>query len=275
MSLSNDATFYIKVAEESLLRMMAPMLQSATLYEEVCMDLRDYIKILRKRWWVIALVAVIAIGCAFGFSKMQPTIWHSTIKLSFQPARVSDYGSTLAIKNVLRNYVEQLRTRKFAQQVVDQLQLDIPAATLLGLVAVDPDEANYTIQIEAKHPDPATAQKIVQTLANLFVQQREIANLEVDHSDRILTSIIDDATAPDIFSPKTSINMLAGGVLGALLGLIIVFVWEWVESDTVRSLEDVERYIGIPVIGSIPTITARDSNGAAQPKPRLAFGKRA
>lgn len=238
------------------------------------MELRDYLKVLQKRWWIVALIAVIAVGSAYVFSKMQPTIYRSTVKLSIEPARASDYGQTLAIKNVLRNYVEQLKTRKMAQKVVDQLQLDISAETLLGKVAVDPDEANYTIQIEGKDQMGATAQRIVQTFAELFVQQRQIANLEVDQRDRILTSIVDSVTAPDIFSPKTSINMLAGGVLGALLGVVILFALEWLESDVIRSNEDVERYIGVPVIGSIPTITTREANGAAA-RPRLAMWRRA
>ena len=239
------------------------------------MDLRDYLKILRKRWWVIALVAVIAVGSAYAFSKTQPVIYRSAIKLSIEPSRASDYGQTLAIKNVLRNYVEHLRTRRMAQKVIDHLQLDIKPEALLGKVAIDPDEANYTIQIEAKDMSAAEAQRIAQTFAELFVQERQIKNLEVDQRDRILTSIVDSATAPEIFSPKTSINMLAGGVLGALLGLVILFVLEWLESDVVRSHEDIERFTGVPVIGSIPTITTREAGAADAPRPGFAFWRRA
>jgi capsular polysaccharide biosynthesis protein len=223
------------------------------------MELRDYVKVLRKRWWVIALIALIALASAYGFSKTQPTVWRSTIKLSIEPSRGSDYGQVLAIKQILRNYALKLTSGLMAQQVVDKLQLDIPASALLGQVAVSPDEADYTIQIEAKDQSAATAVKIVQTFANLFVQERQIKNLDVAQQDRILVSIADNPTAPDIFSPKTSINMLAGGVLGALLGVIILFALEWLESDVVRSNEDVERYIGLAVIGSIPTITTREA----------------
>ncbi len=238
------------------------------------MDLRDYLKIIRKRGWVIVLIALIAIGSAYVFSKTQPTIYRSSIKLSIEPAR-PDYGQTLVIKNILRNYVQQLSTRRMAAKVSEQLQLDIPAEALLGKVGFESDEANLTIQIEAKHPDGAVAQQIVQTFADLFVQQRQIVNLEIEQRDRILTSIVDNTTAPEVFSPKTSINMLAGGVLGALFGVIIVFVLEWLESDIVRSSEDVERYIGVPVIGSIPSIGARASTQASPARQRLVFWKRA
>ena len=239
------------------------------------MELRDYIKVLRKRWWVIALVALIAVASAYGFSKSQPTVWRSTIKLSIEPSRLSDYGSGLAVKQILRNYALKLTSGLMAQQVVDKLQLDIPATALLGKVAVSPDEADYTIQVEAKDQDGATAVKIVRTFADLFVQERQIKNLEVAQQDRILVSIADNPAAPDIFSPKTSINMLAGGVLGALLGVIVLLALEWLESDVVRSNEDVERYIGLPVIGSIPTITTREAAPGSAARVRPAFWNRA
>ncbi|MBI5878405.1 MAG: hypothetical protein HZB53_12220 [Chloroflexi bacterium] len=239
------------------------------------MDLRDYLKILQKRWWIIVLVAVIAAGSAYGFSKLQDTVYRSAIKLTVEPSRASDYGQTLAIKNVLRNYAELLRARKMAQRVIDTLQLDIKPEALLAKLAVDPNEADLTIQIEVRDHSGGNAQRIAQAYAELFVNQRQIANLERDQTDRILTSIVDDAGAPEIYSPKTSINVLAGGVLGGLLGLIILFVLEWLESDVVRSGEDVERYAGVPVIGAIPTIGARQSRGGMPGIARLAFWKRA
>ena len=48
------------------------------------------------------------------------------------------------------------------------------------------------------------------------------------------------------------INVAAGFVFGALVGVIIVFILEWIESGVMRRSEDIERYLGIPVIGKIP-----------------------
>jgi capsular polysaccharide biosynthesis protein len=41
-------------------------------------------------------------------------------------------------------------------------------------------------------------------------------------------------------------------VFGALLGVVVVFLLEWLESGVVRRSQDVEKYLDIPVIGSIP-----------------------
>jgi len=240
------------------------------------MELREYLRILRKRGWIILLVAVIAAVSAIGFSKIQTPVYRASIKLTVDPARLADYGQTLAVKNILRNYSEKLRTRKMAQRVVDRLQLDIPAPALLEKVSVDPDEANYTIQIDAKDYDPDVARQIVQTIAELFVQDRQAANLEVDQRDRIDVRILDSALAGELFSPKTRVNALAGGIFGVLLGGIILFTLEWLESDVIRSAEDVERYIGVVIVGSIPTITTRETTVPAMARPaRRWFWRRA
>jgi capsular polysaccharide biosynthesis protein len=36
------------------------------------------------------------------------------------------------------------------------------------------------------------------------------------------------------------------------MGVILIFVLEWLESGVLQRSEDVERYLEIPVIGSIP-----------------------
>jgi capsular polysaccharide biosynthesis protein len=48
------------------------------------------------------------------------------------------------------------------------------------------------------------------------------------------------------------INTIAAAIFGALIGIIIVLALEWIESGVFRRSEDIERYLEIPVIGSIP-----------------------
>jgi capsular polysaccharide biosynthesis protein len=48
------------------------------------------------------------------------------------------------------------------------------------------------------------------------------------------------------------VNALAGGVLGLLLGGVIVFVLEYLESSIVRRREDIERSMDMPVLAAIP-----------------------
>ncbi len=230
------------------------------------MQLQDYARVFLKRGWIILLLAVLAAGSAYGFSKLQTPIYRSTVALNTIPSRPADWGQTQAIKNLMRNYVEQMQSPLLTQQVIDKLQLDVSPDKFISQVNFNADESTLKISIEARHPMPGVAQKMAQTLAETFISIHNEENLELDQQDRVLVKILRNASTPDIFSPNTKINTLAGGVLGALIGILVVFVLEWLESDIIRTTDDIERYIGVTVLGSIPTIS--DKQSTANPRRR-------
>ena len=225
------------------------------------MQLQQYARVFLKRGWIILLLAIIAAGSAYVFSKVQQPIYKSTVTLSAVPSRPADWGQSQAIKNLLRLYVEQMQSPSLTQPVIDKLQLDVSPDKFNSQVNFSADEATLKISIEARHPKPEIAAKMAQTLAETFVSYSNQANLQIDQRDRILVSILRNATSPDIYSPKTSINVIAGAVLGALIGVLIVLALEWLESDIVRTTEDVERYVGVTVLGAIPTIGEKETTG--------------
>jgi capsular polysaccharide biosynthesis protein len=214
------------------------------------MELSDYIRILRQRGWVIILVAVLTAGAAFGFSKMQTEVYKSSLRLLVLPSR-TDLGQSLAAKELLRSYEQWLRSGYRSQQVINILQLDMKAEQLLGDISVASDNSSFVIQLNVENTDPDLANDIARTWGNLLIQWIDGNNNELRKEDRITVEFIDEPQA-GLDSPKTKINTAAGGVFGALLGVIVIFVLEWIESGIVRRSEDVEKYLDIPVIGSIP-----------------------
>ncbi len=216
------------------------------------MRLQDYARVLWKRGWMVILLAAITAGGAFLFSKLQTPIYKSSVTLSAVPARPSDYGQTLAIKNLLRLYVQQLQSPGMTQPVIDKLQLDVTPAKFLSYVDLSADEADLIIKIEARHPLVNSTPKIAQTLAEVFVSFHNQENLQIDQRDRVLVNILVGASSPELHTPRTTINTAAGAILGALIGVLLIFVIEWFDSETIRSSEDIERSIGVVVLGAIP-----------------------
>jgi polysaccharide biosynthesis transport protein len=51
--------------------------------------------------------------------------------------------------------------------------------------------------------------------------------------------------------PNIAINLALGGILGLMFGLGLAFVLEYMDT-TVKSLDDVERFLGVPVLAVIP-----------------------
>ncbi len=229
------------------------------------MDLREYGRVLIRRGWIVIVVAMVGALGALLFSRIQTPIYRSTITLLVSASRPSDYGQGLAIKNSLRQYGKQLQTKTIAQQVIDQLQLDIPPEKFLGGVEVSANEADTTLDIAVKDANIDKVQSMAQTLAEDFVILHQQDNLQVDQNDRLLVTILDNAAPPEKFAPKTTINVIAGGILGALAGVIAIFVIEYVQSGYIRKPEDVERVLKLNVLGTIPTINTKDATPKQQP----------
>jgi capsular polysaccharide biosynthesis protein len=228
------------------------------------MPLQQYARVLIKRGWLVILLAVITALSAIVFSRLQTPIYSSSVTLSVKPTRSSDYGQTLAIKNLLRLYVQELQSPFTTQPVIDKLQLDITSQKFLSYVNLSADEADLIIKIEVRHPIQETAKKIAQTLAETFISLHNQENLQIDQQDRVIIKLLNNATSPELFSPKTSINAIAGAILGALIGVLVVFALEYLESDVVRTTEDIERYLGVPALGLIPTMMNRTERAASR-----------
>lgn len=239
------------------------------------MEITDYLRILRKRGWIIVMVALIAAASAYGFSKMQTPIYSASVQLSVNPARL-DWGLSNTIKDLLRNYATNIRTHTMAQAVIDRAQLDMQTTTLLSKLFVSPDSSTFTLEIEARDRDPKVAMDIVDAMAKVFIEDRDQWNQRQDKRDRIEVTMLDSVynLGYTQYSPNTKINTLAGGLFGVLVGLLVIFFLEWLEMDVIRKAEDVERVIDVPVLGNIPPATDDSPRPAGEKRRQLIPGLR-
>ncbi len=214
------------------------------------MELSDYLRILKQRGWIIILMALLTAAAAFGFSKMQTEVHESNLKLLVLPSR-TDFGQAQAAKELLRSYEQWLASSIRAKDVIDLLGLDMTPGVLLGKLKVASDNSSFVIQLTVEDTDPDVANDIATAWGNLLIQWQNQNNDQLRKEDRITIEFLDHPRA-SLAQPNTKINTAAGFVFGALLGVLIVFGLEWYESGIIKRTEDVERYLDVPVVGSIP-----------------------
>lgn len=213
------------------------------------MEFRDYIRILRQRGWMIILLALLTAAAAFGFSRMQTPVYEASARLLITSR--PDFGQAQAVRIRLRDMAAWLSSSLRAQDVIDQLKLDMQPLTLLGDVTVAAATSESIIEINVENTDPDLARDIARVWAEQLIELRRIDNADLRAEDRIEAELIDNPTVA-LESPQTKINTAAGAVFGALLGIVVVFLIEWLESGILRRAEDIERHLDIPVIGRIP-----------------------
>ena len=214
------------------------------------MNLIDYANILIRRGWIMLLLAIIAAGAAFFFSRTLDPVYRATQKVRIEPSR-TDFGLTQAAKQLLNSHVSYLDSSLRAAEVIDRLQLDMLPVQLRADVRFAPNLDSLVIQIDAEHKDPGQAARIAAEWAQLLVLYRNDENQQARQEDRIDARLQDNPVTV-LARPNLRINTLVGFIAGFFVGGIIVFVLEYLESAIVRRREDVESLVGLPVLAAVP-----------------------
>lgn len=214
------------------------------------MSLIDYGRILFRRGWIMLLLAAIAAVSAYALSQIQTPLYRATQLVLIQPAR-ADLGLAEGLLREINSYQVFLSSSERAQEVIDALQLDMLADSVLGATQITVNRENLTVQIDVTLENGDLAAQVARQWGDLFAEYRERDNQTRRQEDRV-RAILPDKAIYTLYSPRTALNVIAGAVLGFLVGGVLVFVLEYLESAIVHRREDVERLFDQPLLAAIP-----------------------
>ena len=215
------------------------------------MELGDYIRILRKRWWIIVVAVVLTAGSGFVFSKLQHPEYTSTAEVIIEPAR-PDWGLAQAAKILLRTYMTVVDSDRKALAVIDELKLPMTPDQLRSRARFAVEDDRMVIKIEIEDYDGDQANDIARTWAQLLVEWRDSQNQRQRKEDRVYAYLRDEPRYVQSW-PKTKIVTAAGGVFGLVIAGVVIFFLEWLEAGIVHTPQDVERQLNLVVVGAIPS----------------------
>jgi succinoglycan biosynthesis transport protein ExoP len=214
------------------------------------MELADYARILRKRWWIVVVAVVMTAGSALGFGQLQRREYTSTVEVIIEPAR-PDLGLTQSTKWLLRTYMTVADSNKWAQKVINDLDLSMTDQELRGNVHFAALDDRMVIQIEVEDSDGDQANRIAQAWADRFVQWRNEQNAEQRKEDRVFAELRDPPTYDQSWPPRRSILLSAGAVFGLVIAGVVIFFLEWLEAGVIRTPQDLQQ-LDLAVVGAIP-----------------------
>lgn len=142
------------------------------------------------------------------------------------------------------------------------MKLDLAVERLRGKVKVAAVPEDMLLQIEVDDTDASRARDVAHQWGREFVElhQNKMAAIEPQH--RIEIDLLDRPQPAVLNWPKRNQIMAAAAVLGLLLGTILAFVLEFLD-DTLKSGEDVDRFVGLPLLAAIPPLGVAAANGHA------------
>ena len=223
------------------------------------MPLGEYFRILRRRGWIIVLLACLTAASALVFSTVQNPVYRATVNVLVQPAR-TDFGLAQSAKLLLDSYVAFLDTDTSAAAIIQDLQLDMLPETLRADVSIAAEAQRFLITIEVDNENGDAANDIARKWAELLVQWRNDENQKQRREDRV-TALLLDAPRYLLDHPRRGLNTAAGGVLGILLGGLLIFFLEYWDAGILRTRTDVERQLNLAVLGAIPAVSSSTRAG--------------
>ena len=234
------------------------------------MKIQDYLDVVLKRWWVIALVTIAAAVAAYGISKTQTPIFRSQTIYVVNVNR-ADSGAFMFADRLLASFVQAVYQPDKLQGVSDQLGLDQTGDWLMEYVRVQPQPEQMVIVIEADYFEPTTAQRIAAAVGDTLNAIVVENNRTLQGEDRINLRQAQSAKGAWLAKPQTKINVLAASLLGIVAGVLLSFVLDY-RDDTLKTSGDVERFAGLTTIGAIPTTGSPEGRRRLALRPSMASG---
>lgn len=217
--------------------------------EELEIDLREVFGVLMSRIWILILSGILFAGGTAVFCKFVMTpIYTSTTQLCILSNTTNIASlSDLAIGTQLtQDYIVVTQSRPVVEQVIENLELDMTYEDLLAVTTVTNPSDTRILTISVTNPDPILAKQIVDQYAQ--VSRKRIAELMDINEPGIIEK---GHVAEQKTSPTTAKNALIAGILGICLAAAIIIV-RYLMDDTIKSSEDIERYLGLNTIGLLP-----------------------
>lgn len=218
-------------------------------YQEI--DLIELIKKFVKFWWLLVLAAILCGGLAYYVTKTKITPIYDAQATIFIGKDASNFGeinlsALYAGDRLIVDYQELVKTYQVLESVVEKLKLDTSADVLRGKVQIQTVEESRFAYIKVSDPSPEMAMVIANTTAEVLKQKAgEIIGIKD-------ISVVDKAKKPQYpSSPSTSRNVAIAGILGVMVALFIIFL-NMMLSNRIEKDEDIEKIVGLPVIGIIP-----------------------
>lgn len=216
------------------------------LVDEETIDLGGlFLSILKHIKLIIVLCILFGVGGFFGTKLLiAPTYTASTsIYLTPQISESGslDYNSQMANSKLVTNAVNLLTQNNIMSEVAKDVGLD-SASSVKKFVSVTNESNTEIITISATTTDPKLSKDIANDTVSTFIRTMQ-KNLNVRNIE-----VVDKAKLSYVPSgPNVKKNtMMAGGVGYAVLKFLL--------DNRLRTKEEAEKYLGIPVFCEIPEL---------------------
>lgn len=213
-------------------------------------SLVELIDLLKRRVAFIIVCTLIGLSSLYIMNSfIKKPYYTASVQMYVDPkasTSVSDLNEISYAQKVILTYVYFLRTKVFYEQVLEECKLDYSTTQLKAMTTIEIISNTEIFQISVTSYDPKDSYTLVDTMQN--VAPRLIKSIK----DTAEISVVDPVTMPVLPSgPNIYLYTFIGGILGFILSIILIFIWEIIDIN-VKNQDDLIKKYQLPVLGAIP-----------------------
>ncbi len=227
---------------------------------EETISLKEIFEVLKKRLALILLITLLATATSgvVSYFFLTPIYETSTQILVNQKADSEngfDYNQIKTNVDLINTYSVIIKSPTILDDVKEELSLDMTTSALNNKISVSNAQNSQVVSLSVTDPDPAVAVDIANTTASVF--EKEISNIMNVDNVSILSKAEFEGT-PSPVNPNPVLNMAIAFVVGLMIGVGLAFLLEYLD-NTIKSEEDIEKVLGVPVLGTIAVIEDKEA----------------
>lgn len=223
--------------------------------DEIEIDLRAILLEWKKGWWMIAAALAAGVIVAVLFSKVVLSPVYRSSSMLYVLSKETTLTSLADLQmgtQLTQDYKVLVTSRPVLEEVAEELGLDMTYEDLRNGVSIDNPTDTRILTITVENRDPLMAKTLVDCISQ--TASTYIGSI----MEMVPPKIVEEGQVPEKpSSPSVKRNAVLGGMAGAALvcGALTVMV---ILNDTIRTEEDVERYLGLTTLALVPE---RSSDG--------------
>lgn len=207
-------------------------------------DLRNIFLILIRRWWIIVIFTILTTVAGYYYAEQNDTpVYQYTTRLMIHASQ--DQIQTLLVV---------LKDPPILEEVIEELELNQTPDSLANQISASVVGTSQRVNINVIDVNPERAVAIANATAAVF---QEKGPSETNYDVQI--SVLEQSTVRPIQISGDTSNIKMAGVIGGIIGGIGIVLLLNTLDNSLLTVQDVNKALGVPVLGSVSKINKRNT----------------
>ena len=228
--------------------------------QKIEIDLVDLFFFFKKKIWclIISVIVFAILGACYTNFFIDDYYTAKTSMYVLSRSSESELSSSdYNLANfMIKDYQVLMTGENVTREVIERLTLPMTVRELADKISVTAIDSTRVLQIVVEDTYPDRAAAIANCVREVSSEQLKLI-MDVD-----AVNLVYEAQVP---TQKSGPNMLVNVILSTLVGLVLtvmVLMAVHMMDDTIRTDEDVTRYLGLSTLGVIPISKELEATGA-------------